>query len=235
MNINDMSTFIEGFKSNAGAGLLLLGYYLLVYGKNIINGLGLFKKDVNSVANIRNQIELMSLKLELEQKKKTSGLSEQELTQLEADVMRHFAATGSTEFTGKQRFIAIPLLILTTIMAGVELQALEQTPDTTSLDIVLGYIFVCTMIVVGFWGIQHLNKVKSKWGRTTGFIFYWTFVFYIALTMGFTIIDNAIGSTISDDFLGVFLLVSLAFCVVAGVRQRLPGMPDSPSSQRSEP
>ncbi|MBD1388987.1 hypothetical protein IC617_06055 [Neiella sp. HB171785] len=224
MEPSEVTTLIDTFKSNAGAGILLLLYYLVLYGGRLIEGLGLNRNKGNRAGDIKTRLEVMQLKIELEQKKRESGLSAETLAAIEAETLEQLGPKSGHQFNNKQKFIAIPLLLLLVIMAVSEIRD-TQTNGEDPFDTIIGFVFFAIVIVVGFWGIEHLQKVKSRRARAAGFIAYWTFGLFIALAVVAAILEMAFGWLLtSEDYGGIYLLLAFVISLILGLMKRLPGM-----------
>ncbi|WP_087505356.1 hypothetical protein [Neiella marina] len=224
MEPTEVTTLIDTFKSNAGAGILLLLYYLVLYGGRIIEGLGLNRNKGHRASDIKNRLEVIQLKIELEQKKRESGLSAETLAAIEAETLEQLGPKDGRQFTNQQKFIAIPLLILLAIVTVSELRDAQATGEDP-FDSLIGSAFFAMVIVVGFWGIEHLQKVKSRRARAFGFIAFWTFGFFVIGAFIGAIMEEVTGVLLtSEDYGGIYLLVAFAVSLGFGLANRLPGM-----------
>jgi hypothetical protein len=69
-----------------------------------------------------------------------------------------------------QKFLVIPLIILIAIQGVFELLSMDENSVNTEFDVVAGFVFIVTTIIVGFWGIPVLQSQKNGWLKKIGFI-----------------------------------------------------------------
>lgn len=234
MEPSEISTLIDTFKANAGTGLLLLLYYLLLYGRRLIEGLGLNQNKGHRATDIKNRLEVEKLKIELEQQKKECGLDAAVLERIEQETLEQLGPRTGRQFNNKQKFIAIPILLLMGLVSFSEINDIQTAGGSSEeiIDTLLGYAFISIVVIIGFWGIEHLQKLAPSGWRTAGFIGYWTFAFFIVAIFVASALEMLIGVVLtSEDYGGGYFLIATAISAVLGYFQRLPGMPQNPISK----
>jgi hypothetical protein len=131
-----------------------------------------------------------------------------------------------------QKFLVIPLIILIAIQGVFELLSMDENSVNTEFDVVAGFVFIVTTIIVGFWGIPVLQSQKNGWLKKIGFIVFWTIGFYILtyiLIFIFSKIILGVGQ-LSDTTLSLILLFSFIFSLFLGIFEKLPFMLPKSSS-----
>jgi hypothetical protein len=177
MSVTDVTQTFQDIQSNWLAGSLVVLYYLILYWPRLKEGFGIGKK-VN-LDRLEKQYKILQLK---EQKQKSS-VDNERLKALEKETWLEFESLDKTgkakklAFTEGQKFIAIPLLITTLLMAISALIEADTTELSTNI-LVDAFIFAL-LIILAFWGIPKLANAKPGTGRTAAFIVFWWFVFYI--------------------------------------------------------
>ncbi len=226
MSIQEVLKFIEGFKGDAAAGFIVIIYYLIVYWPKIRDGLGLSLGKKLDYDRVEKNYQLLKLKIEIEKIKKDSGLEPELLDKLENEMLARQEIKKGKPFTPVQKFVAIPLLILTSILVLMELHSPNPDTDTTDLDTIIGGIFIAIITIVGFWGIPLLQQATNNILRKIGFIIFWMFGFYILAYM-FSHIAVTAGTdatSLSDTAGGYIFLASLIASITLGLLGRLPLM-----------
>jgi len=230
MDVQELIKTIDNLQSNASAGLIVIFYYLVVYWSRIKDGLGLTTKQRKAdLDKIEQNYHLLKLRIELEKIKQDSGLDKDILEILEQEMQTRMEIKKSEPFTGLQKFVAIPIMIVFIIFGFLDFQALTEDSDSTSLDILLGELFCFTITIIGFWGIPHLQKQKSSWFKKTGFIVFWSFAFYIIGCILIYIYSNTIlnDTQFADDSVGIIFLISVICSIILGIFKKLPLMKQS--------
>ncbi|MBW8189656.1 hypothetical protein K0504_01295 [Neiella marina] len=227
MEVAEINSLIDTFKANAGSGLLLLFYYLLLYGRRLIEGLGLNQSKGHRAVDIKTRLEVEKLKIELAQQKRESGLDDALLKQIEAETLAQLGPKSTHQFNNKQKFVAIPFMLLMGLVTFSEINDIQTAGGSSEdiFDTVFGYVFICIVVVIGFWGIEHLQKRPPSKARTAGFVAYWTFAIFIIAAFIASAIEMAIGVIlISDDYVGIYFLIGLVSSLILGALKKLPGM-----------
>ena len=225
MDAQEVTGLMQNFEQNAVAGFALILYYLAVNWSRIRDGLGIRKKQESYFEREKKHYELLKLKIEIEALKRDTGLDAEFASKLEAETREQLASKPITEYSNTQKFVAIPLMLLATLLSFMELEDLDQTPDTSAIDILSGYIFVIVIIIIGFWGLRKLKTLEAGPIRTTGYIAYWTMAFYILAYMFATLIQNLTGIPATAEVAaGWYLIIAFVVSVAGGLLGRLPGM-----------
>lgn len=224
MNIQEVTKFVENFQGNALAGTIFILYYLIVYWSKIKDGLGLsFGRKIN-LDQIEKNYQLLKLRIEIEQIKKSSDLDPVLLEKLELEMLERQEDKKGKAFTPVQKFIAIPLLMLTIMLVLNDLQSDNKNPNITAMDTIFGGVFVAITTIVGFWGIPVLQKTKNNFLRKTGFIIFWTFGFYwIAYALMHILVKSVSDAEgLPDSAAGYIFLLSIIISLILGFLNRLP-------------
>jgi hypothetical protein len=222
MEVQEAFKFVESMKSNSAAAIVVVLYYLIVYWPRIKDGLGLSRNKRLDLERVEKNYQLLKLRIEIEQLKKNSGLDDELLKRLESEMVSRQEEAKHKSFTPPQKFIAIPLIILVVLQTLLELQAEEDSPT----DILYGSVFVIITIIVGFWGLPILRRLKKSWLRRFGFIFYWSVGFYILSYFAafiFTRIFLDIQG-LPNAALGWLVLLSIIASLTLGMMRKLPFM-----------
>jgi uncharacterized membrane protein (DUF106 family) len=235
MSVTEVMQTFNDIKSNWLAGSFIVFYYALIYWPRLKEGLSLGKKPRVNLDRVEQRYKILKLKIEIEDMKEASSIPEERLLALEKEVLLE-ARTDKEKLKKKgfntvQKFVAIPLIIFTFLIAIPELMQGEN-PEAV-VDTLLGGVLVVGLIVVAFWGIPKLIKSPPNAMRTTGFILFWSITFFVALYFLSSIIDSVILSAVMSqevkilshsDNGGLYLLGSLVVAITLGVMGKLPKM-----------
>ena len=226
MSIQEVIKFIEGFKGDAAAGFIVVIYYLIVYWPKIRDGLGLSLGKKLDYDRVEKNYQLLKLRIEIEKIKKDSGLEPELLDKLENEMLARQEVKKGKPFTPVQKFVAIPLLILTIILVFMELYSPNPNAETTDVDTIVGGVFIAIITIVGFWGIPLLQHATNNILRKIGFIIFWTFGFYIlAYMFSHIAVTAGTDATALSDTAGSYIfLVSIIASIGLGLTGRLPLM-----------
>ena len=224
MDAQEFTALLTAFEENAFVGFGLVIYYLVVFWSKISDGFGWFKSKRALFDSEKEYYELLQLKIETEKLKKDSGLSEDLLKQFEDQYRQQIMPKKRPEFTGAQKYVAIPLVVFFTLLCFSEIIGLSKESDYSALDVLLGYVVFVVITIATFWGLPKLKNLESGPLRKAGFIFIWTFVFWILLAIFFEIVLSLFSRELTEDDMASLFLFSLAVCIIAGLLRRLPGM-----------
>lgn len=233
MSVAEVAQAFQDIQSNWLAGSLVVFYYLLIYWPRLKEGFGIGKR-VN-LDRLEKQYKILQLKIEIEEQKQKSSIDKERLQELERETWLELEALDKTgkdkklAFTQGQKFAAIPLIILTVILSISEI--LQSTPEETTY-VVIGAIFVILLIIIAFWGMPKLVHAKPSIGRTTGFIIFWWFTFYILIYFSGFFLDAVLFAYTnpevelfsSDDAASFYFGLALIISFILGLMNKLPRM-----------
>ncbi len=226
MEVQEIVKTVENLQANVSAGIVVVLYYLVVYWPRIKDGLGLSRRRQVDLDRVEKNFQLLKLRIEIEKIKQDSGLDSEVLERLEKEMQDRLEVKKGKPFTNAQKFVAIPLVILIILQCFLELQALDQNATNSATDILVGTVFIITIVIIGFWGIPVLQRQRAGWLRKTGFIVFWAFGFYI---IAYFLIFITVKLTwdieqLTDALLGMIFLTALVVSIVLGLMNRLPLM-----------
>ncbi len=226
MEIQDAFKAVESFQGNVSAGIVVALYYLIVYWPKIKDGLGLSRGRKYDLNKVEKNYQLLKLRIEIEELKKRSNLDEDLLERLETEMQARLEGGKGKAFTSAQKFIAIPLIILVTILTAMEMQGAGQEGANSHIDILSGAAFTITTTIVGFWGLPILQSFKKGWIRKTGFIVFWSIAFYIIAYFAIYIFSTAIlgSEEFINSVIGLIFIASTIISVILGLCGKLPCM-----------
>ncbi len=232
MSIQEILLFIESFKGNTVAGVIVILYYLIVYWPKIRDGLGLSLGKPLDYDRIEKNYQLLKLRIEIEKLKKESGLNESTLSTLEAEMLSRQEIKKGKAFTQTQKFVAVPLLILTVILVIMGIQSPDTNSTENTLSTISGGLLIATITVVGFWGIPHLQQANKSVLRFVAFAAFWAISFYVIAYLIFSAVEFTLTgkTTVSDALQGYTFLTTTIVSIIMGKKEKLPFMAKPPSS-----
>ncbi len=225
MDASDITTIFQNLEENAVAGFAVIAYYLLVSWTRIRDGLGLQRSKASDFDKEKQHIELLTAKIELETLKQQSPLDEETIASLEKETRQQLSPQMASTFTTPQKFIAIPLMIVVTLMSLLALNDLDPQSDITAIDILADYFFLLLMIIMGFWGIAHIRHIQSQKLKTSAYIVFWFLLLYIGLYfLGHTLANITQLPLNSDQAISSYVIIALISSIILGLCKKLPGM-----------
>lgn len=224
MNSEEVINFFQDIQENTLAGIVVIAYYLLVTWSKIRDGLGIRFSKKTAVDLLQKKHDFIKLKIDIATLKNNTNIDKEILEKIEAEADEKFPEENQAKFTTTQKYIAVPLLLLVVLVSILELTSLEPDDDATTTDTLTGAIFTAIIVVVGFWGIPHLQKIGNSLNRRLGFIVYWTLGFYIIFYITIFLIARAIDKPELENSQAWVFLLALVVSILLGIFEMLPYM-----------
>ena len=216
MDFQEFYTLFQSADSSPFAVIPVILYFLIMNWAKLKSGLGFDTNKSNNLNLVEKNYHLLKLKVEIEQSRIESKISDARFKELENEMLQRLKNTESSPFTGPQKYIAIPLVL---VIFSYEFLA---STEYSRVDL-WGYIIFLVIIYSAFWALPVLRLQKNSLVKKLGFITFWSIILYLCMALLLTeFIDIFNVNADIEEYYLLLYTIALLITTLLGFNNILP-------------